>query len=225
MDNTQININDVIPVFKKIARKTGWKVSKSYSSYELMTDLSITVENKTYYIVITANHWSSSTDTWFSWNYANAPKTYQGTSRLRYKGKLVKEWEMPCDFNDMAKADEYIETLTKFVTKKNANFNKNENKTQTNFDEQRVTYKAFYNKMEELAEQNDVNFAEDKNELKKWEFDDVTISWSNKEKCWRVVIRGLNYSYFRCKNLNGVVDLVEWYLSFPNDTAKFSDKF
>lgn len=225
MDNTKININDVIPVFKKIARKTGWKISKSYNYYELMTDLPITVENKTYYVNVIARQWSTDDAAWFSWSFANAPMSQNGTSRLRYKGKLVKEWEMPCNFNDIKEADEYIETLTKFVAKKNTNFNKNANKTQTNFDEQRVTYKAFYNKMEELAEQNDVNFTEDKNGLKKWEFDDVTISWSNKEKCWRVVIRGLNYSYFRCKNLNGVVDLVEWYLSFPNDTVKYSLKF
>lgn len=225
MANPQININDVISVFKKIARKTGWKVSKSYDSYELMTDLPITVENKTYYVNVIARHWSSDTDTWFSWKFVNAPMSQIGTSRLRYKGKLVNKWEMPCDFNNMAKADEYIETLTQFVMRKNTNFNKNSNKTQTNFDVQRATYKAFYNKMEELAEQNNVNFIEDKNELKKWEFDDVTISWSNKEKCWRVVIRGLNYSYFRCKNLNGVVDLVEWYLTFPNGSAKFSIKF
>ena len=225
MANSQININDVIPVFKKIARKTGWKFSKSYSSYELKTDLSVTVENKTYYIVVTAHSWSSGTDTWFSWTYANAPKTSQGTSRLRYKGKPVKEWEMPCDFNDMAKADEYIETLTKFVLKKNTNFNKNANKTKTNFDEQRITYKDFYDIMEYLATKNNVTFTEDKNELKKWEFADVTISWSHKEKCWRVVISGLNYSYFRCKNLSCVVDLVKWYMAFPSGAAKFSYKF
>ena len=225
MANSQININDVIPVFKKIARKTGWKFSKSYSSYELKTDLSVTIENKTYYIVVTAHHWNSGTDTWFSWTFANAPKTSQGTSRLRYKGKIVKEWEMPCDFNDMAKANEYIETLTKFVLKKNANFNKNANKTKTNFDEQRITYKDFYDIMEYLATKNNVNFTEDKNELKKWEFADVTISWSHKEKCWRVVISGLNYSYFRCKCLSCVVDLVKWYMAFPSGAAKFSYKF
>ena len=225
MANSHININDVIPVFKKIARKTGWKFSKSYASYELKTDLSVTVENKTYYIVVTAHHWNGGTDTWFSWTYANAPKTSQGTSRLRFKGKVVKEWEMPCDFNDMAKADEYIETLTKFVIKKNTNFNKTANKTKTNFDEQRITYKSFYDIMEYLATNHNGNFTEDKNELKKWEFNDMTISWSNKEKCWRVVISGLNYSYFRCKSLDCVVDLVKWYLAFPSGTAKFSYKF
>ena len=224
MANSQININDVIPVFKKIARKTGWKFSKDYTSYELRTDLSVTVENKTYYIVVVAHNWSSSTDTWFTWEYANAPKT-TGTSGLRYKGKRVKEWDVPCDFNDMAKADEYIEKLTKFVAKKSANFNKNENKTKTNFDEQRITYKSFYDIMEYLATKNNVHFTEDKNELKKWEFADVTISWSNKEKCWRVVIGGLSYSYFRCKSLECVVDLVKWYMAFPSGAAQFSFKF
>jgi len=225
MSNSQININSVVSVFKKIARKTGWKVSKNYSSYELQTDLAIKVENKTYYINIIVHHWDSSEDTWFTWHFANAPLSHLGSSRLRYKGKLVKQWDFPCDFTDMAKADEYIETLKKFVTKKNANFNKNENKTKTNFDEQRIIYKSFYDIMEYLATKNNVNFTEDKNEMKKWEFADVTISWSNKEKCWRVVIGGLSYSYFRCKSLECVVDLVKWYMAFPSGAAQFSFKF
>jgi hypothetical protein len=217
-----IELNDVVAVFKKMAKKAGWKATKSYDSYYLETDITITVGKTKYYIAVDASNWRSGVSTHF--RFDTKKFGFDGVSRIYYNSKIVKEWEVPCDFDDVDKADEYIQILRDFFAKKNALFNKRKNNVTNNYVMQRQTYKKFYSVMEDLADKYETKFTEDKNDLKKWYFDDVTISWSNKEKVWRLVVYNLNYSYFKCKDLNDIYDFIDWYENFPK-TVKFSDKF
>ena len=219
-------------VFKKICELMGWKFNKySNDGFYLLTDIEAPRHDEDYpvYVYIEFRHWYDGEET-FQFEFSEDPLN-RISACYHINGKCP-QWKVPkaCDFSDISKAQDYVNMIVDYFTKKSTKVNKDAKKKDLGFVSQRAEYFDFYEKMNKLAEQYNVHFKEDAHALKTWEFDSCDINWYNgdpnqKDKftaCWRVRIPTLNYSFFKCPTLEHVYNLCKWFEDMPvPSTYKF----
>ena len=220
-------------VFKKICNLKGWKFWRySTDGFYLMTDIEAPRHDEDYpvYICIEFHHWNDGEET-LKFEYSEEPcdRIY---ARYRINGKFP-QWKVPaaCDFKEISKAQDYVNMLVDYFAKKSTKVNKDAKKKDLDFVSQRADYFDFYEKMNKLAKTFNGSFNEDEHALRTWEFCGqncrVNINWyyepsKDLTPCWRIHVPVLNYSYFKCKNLDEVYDLCKWFAEMPMpSTYKF----
>lgn len=211
-------------VFKKICELMGWKFQKyNNDGFFLLTDIEAPRHDEDYpvYVFIEFHHGYFGDET-FEFDFSEKPLDRIPAS-YHIDGKCP-QWKVPkaCDFKDISKVQEYVNMIIDYFTKKSTKVNKNAKKKELDFVSQRAEYFDFYDKMNKLAIEYNGSFKEDAHNLLTWEFSGVIINWYYEptedltKNWWRVRIPSLNYSYFKCKNLDEVYDLCKWYAEMPN---------
>lgn len=118
------------------------------------------------------------------------------------------------DFDNWSAEDIY-EGIKEWCNKQVAKINLSVKKYKTALAKNNIENEDFIYKMKKLAEEHETFFNVE--DINKWLFANVIhIDLFKAEKVWRVRVDTLNYTYFKCINLEEVYNLCKWFMEIPS---------
>lgn len=148
-------------------------------------------------------------------------KNKDNTYNLYVNGKR-KKYEFTDRLNlEAYTQQEIIDTLTEWCNKKVVRANLAAKKRKNKLSLNNIENEDFICKMNELASKHNTNFVV--NGINDWTYDNnININYCKSDQAWRVRVNEINYSYFKCKDLEEVYKVCNWFAEIPvHATYKF----